>query len=165
MNFTLYTDKSVAQCMAAINERLQAKATKGRPALEGWIEKSGRFSIAVSAPVIEQLRIHRTTRLHGTARRESGVTVISGAVPDGISPNMQRLMIGVLGIVSLLILISGQLALALLVLGFGAVAYVWLVGDYQNSEHLLIEVERVLKASPKPPKKQPTAAPAAVKRK
>jgi len=36
----------------------------------------------------------------------------------------------------------------------GAFAYVMLRGDYRNSEFLLVEVEKTLKASPNMPKKK-----------
>jgi hypothetical protein len=37
---------------------------------------------------------------------------------------------------------------------FGLAAFIPMHGDYINSDVLLIEVERTMKASPKPPKRQ-----------
>lgn len=152
MQFVLYTEMTVAQCSRAINDRLQAKPTKTRHAVDGWVEKSGRFSMAVTLPVFA--RIKRTTRLMGVMKRESGQTVIRGYVPDGVEPQWQR----IIGIIIVLvvggILINGQLVLALAILAGSVLAFVPMAGDWKNSDLLLIELEKTCKASPKPRKKK-----------
>jgi hypothetical protein len=151
MRFVLFTEKSVSQCIRDLNERLHTAGTKSRPELGGWIEKNGKFSLTVTSKVVG--RFPRTTRLTAKAERESGVTVLWGNVSDGISPQWTRfLFIGLL-IVAGALVISSQPMPALLTFVFGAFAYVPLRGDYINSDILLLEVERTLKASPKPPKK------------
>ncbi|MEP7293329.1 MAG: hypothetical protein ABI835_16215, partial [Chloroflexota bacterium] len=83
MRFVLYSEKTVTQCMSAVNERMHAKETSTRPALDGWVEKSGTFSISLSAPVIGKFR--RRTALTAKVERQSGITVIEGSVPSGAS--------------------------------------------------------------------------------
>lgn len=156
MQFTLYTEKTIPQCSAALNERMQAKPTSTRRELQGWIEKGGRFSLAVTSKVFGS--IARTTRLTGVMQREAGITVIRGYVSDGVSPQWQKILAVVLLIVCAILLLGGQAVLALISLLMGGAAYVPFRGDYENSETLLIELERTLKASPKQPAKKPTAA-------
>lgn len=150
MRFVLFTDKSVSQCMRDLNERLGAKGTKSRPELDGWIKKGGIFSVAVTLPVWR--RFKRTTRMQGQVDRESGTTVIRGYVSDGVTPKWQRVIFVLLLIACGLILLSGQLLLALVALILGFATFIPMMGDYNNSDILLIELERVLKASPRPPK-------------
>lgn len=151
MRFVLFTDKTVSQCMRDLNERLEAKPTKTRPELNGWIQKGGKFSVSVRSQVLR--RFSRRTRLKATASRESGVTVIRGYVSDGVNPFWLRVLTGVVVVVALLLLLVGEPMLALVTLVFGVLAYIPLRGDYINSDTLLLELERTLKASPKPPKK------------
>jgi hypothetical protein len=151
MRFTLYTDKTVPQCMSALNQRLQAKPTSARPELNGWIEKGGTFSLSVTSRVAG--RFPRTTRLTARAERESGTTIVRGHVSDGISPQWLRIVLVVVAVVGVGLVFVGEPFLALLTFVFGGIAYVPLRGDYVNSDVLLIEVERTLKATPKPPKK------------
>ncbi len=162
MEFTLYTDKSVAQCMTAITERMQAKATSTRPEMMGSIEKGGRFTLSVSSYVFGF--IPRSTRLTATAQRDGGSTVIRGHVADGVTPQWRKILGVVLGIVCFVLILSGQAVLALVALFMGTAAYVPFIGDYQNSETLLLELEKTLKAAPKSPaKKEPAPKkPAAV---
>ncbi len=151
MRFVLFTEKTVAQCMRDLNERMAAKPTKSRPELEGWIEKGGSFSIAVTSRVMR--RFPRSTRLSAKATRESGVTVIRGYVSDGISPQWLRVIVIGVGILALMLFLTGEPMLAVVTVIFGGLAYIPLRGDYINSDMLLIEIERTLKATPKPPKK------------
>lgn len=151
MRFVLFTDKPVAQCMRALNDRLQAKGTKSRPELEGWIEKGGRFSLAVTSPVAR--RLSRKTRLNGDMTRDGSTTVIRGYVPDGVGPAGMRLLMIAWVVVFVALVVTDNPMVAFVLLLAGAMAYVPLHGDYVNSEILLIEVERTLGASPRPPKK------------
>ena len=151
MRFVLYTELTVSQCMRALNERMELKPTKTRPEIKGWTKKDGQFSIAVTLPVL--VRIKRTTRMSGSATREAGSTVIRGYVSDGVSPQWQRIIFVVLLLMCLAMLVAGQPFLALASLVVGAATFIPLIGDYRNSDVLLIDVERLLKASPKPKKK------------
>lgn len=136
--------------MGALNERLQAKGTKTRPDLEGWIEKGGKFSLAVTS--IVAWRFRRTTRLSGIILRDGAATVIRGKVSGGVAPEGLRVLVGALVIVFVALVITGNPMLALVTLIFGGLSYVPLRGDFVNSETLLIEVEKTLGATPRPPK-------------
>lgn len=149
MRFTYYTEKTVAQCMSALNERLQQKGSSSRPGLEGWVEKSGRFALGVSTRVIG--RFPRTTRLQGKAERLGGVTVIKGAVADGVEPRDRVIITAALALVGGFIIVSGNLLPGLLVIGAGLALNIPLAGDHQNSQILLHEVQRTLKAKETPP--------------
>ncbi|MFW5692467.1 MAG: hypothetical protein ACOCX3_03865 [Chloroflexota bacterium] len=151
MRFTLYTEKTPAQCLRDLNERMQAKPTKTNPELGGWIDKKGRFSITLSSRVFG--RIPRTTRLSARLERERGVTVIEGYVSDGLSPEWLRNLSVILLVVVGALIFSGEPMLALFTLLLGIVAAVLLYGDWINSDVLLKTVEKTLKADPKPPKK------------
>jgi hypothetical protein len=152
LQFLLYSKLTVTQCTSALNERIQAKPTKTRHELDGHIEKGGYFSLAVTLPVF--LRLKRTTRMRGRIQRESGQTIIRGYVPDGVSPQWRRIIGVVLAILGLIILFSGQLIMAVVVVIGGVLAYVPMAGDWRNADVLLIEVEKTCKASPRPPKKK-----------
>lgn len=151
MRFVLYTDRTVSQCMNALHERMQAKATKSRPELGGYIEKSGVFSLTVQSKVAG--RFPRRTRLSATIKREKGMTIIEGYVADGISPQWLRILMVIVLVVCALLVLSNQPMLALVLALFGGLFYIPMRGDYVNSDRLLIEVEKTLRASPKPPKK------------
>lgn len=156
MRFTLYTDKSVSQCMSAINERLHVKGTSARPGMDGWVDKKGIFSIGVSSPIIGKLQ--RKTFLRAKVEREGGVTTIKGDVPTGASPQGQIVVFGALALVAVVLIGSGSMLLGLIVIPFAAVLYIPMKGDYYNSEILLSEVQKALKAKPTPPK--PAKSPA-----
>jgi hypothetical protein len=156
VRFTLFTDKTVAQCNSAINERLQAPATSSRPGLEGWVEKSGKFSLAMTTAVMG--RFTRTTRLEAQVERESGQTVIRGTVADGVGPQGQIVILLGMVLVSIMLFVQGQTVLGIIALIAGFVLYMSFRGDYENSDRLLMEVEKTLKATPKPPKGKPSGA-------
>jgi hypothetical protein len=156
VRFTLFTDKTVAQCNSAINERLQAPATSSRPGLDGWVEKSGKFSLAMTTAVIG--RFTRTTRLDAQVERESGQTVIRGTVADGVGPQGQIVILLGMVLVSIMLFVQGQTVLGIIALIAGFVLYMSFRGDYENSDRLLMEVEKTLKATPKPPKGKPSGA-------
>ncbi|MBC8100477.1 MAG: hypothetical protein H7Y11_13615 [Armatimonadetes bacterium] len=158
MRFILFTDKTVAQSVSAIHERIQLPASATRANIEGYVEKSGKFSVGLTASVIG--RFTRTTRMDGQIGRENGSTVIRGQVADGVGPRGQVLVLVGMALMAVLLLVQGQPIFAVLVLLAGAVVYIPLRGDFENGDKLLIEVERTLKASPKPPKAtvKPTAA-------
>ncbi len=150
MRFVLYTDKSIPQSTSALNERLHQPKTRSSPALDGWVEKNGRFSLALTTPVVAQFT--RTTRLHAEIKRENGQTVIRGDVPDGAGPQGQVMVLIGIALVALFVLAQQQAVLAILAVLAGAALYIPMRGDYDNSDRLLLEVERTLKASPKAPK-------------
>lgn len=150
MRFTLYTEKTVPQCLSSINGRLQAKETATRPALDGWIDRSGEFSLKVTRPVIGKFQ--RTTRLKGHIERATGVTVIHGIVPGGSSRRERVIGLGALVVMGLLIALAGRPLLALLLVPVGFWLYIPMAGDYENGPLLLNEVQRALKAKTTPPK-------------
>jgi hypothetical protein len=149
MRFTLYTDKSVADCARALTERMQAP----RSPLDGWVEKKGRFSLTVEGRVIGPFK--RRTRMDGEIAREGGETVIRGQVAEGAPPAGQLLILfGLLG-GGVLLLLLDQIALAMVCAAGGLIGYAFARGDWENSDRLLAELERTLKASPKPARKPP----------
>lgn len=151
MRFVMYTEKTVAQCAAAIRERLEVKETASRPAMQGWVNKSGEFSISVTSNVI--WNFSRRTNLSGKAERESGITVIRGLVADGVGREGQLVIFVALVLVGFILMARGNALLAILAVGAGAVLYIPLVGDRQNSEVLMKELRTILKAKDRPPKK------------
>lgn len=149
VKFELYTTRTVRQCMSALTDRLEAKPTKTRPALDGTIEKGGKFKISVRQPVANNF--HRTTRLRGIAKRENGVTVIRGYVPNGVARNRIGVIIGSTALVGVFFMINGSLVPGIIATVLGAALYVPLVGDYNNREILLKELQKATKAKQTPP--------------
>lgn len=148
MRFVLYTEKSVAQCMSAINDRLHARSKGG---YDGWVEKSGSFSIEVDNPVFGKFR--RRTRLRARAEREGGVTIIRGGVPGGANAQ-ERLMVTVaIVIIGILLGLAYNMAFMVLILPLIPVVLFALKGDYDNAQQLVREVQRTLSAKTTPPKK------------
>lgn len=156
MRFVLYTDKTVSQCMKDLQERVEAKGTKSRLEMDGWIKKGGDFSLAVTTKVLN--RFAKTTRLSGSVERDKGITVIEGYVSDGVSPFWLVILAVLLVVVSVLLFSIDERMLAIVVFLLGSATYIPLRGDYVNSDILLMEVERTLKASPKPPKEKPVSS-------
>lgn len=151
MRFTLYAEKSVSECVKALNERIDAKKNS-KQGVRGKADKNGDFSLWISTKVIFIFK--RTTTMNAKIRRESGNTLIEGFVPDGMSPYWMGIAgLFLVGVCAGFLLI-GETVLAVLGALIGAISYVILRGDYRNSDLLLLEVERTLKASPKPPKKK-----------
>jgi hypothetical protein len=148
VRFTLYTEKTVRQCMSALADRMEARPTKRRPALDGYIEKGGRFSLVIT----RRIGIFpRRTRLRATASRSSGVTTIEGYVASGASPGQVRVMLIAIAALGVMMLLNGNAILSLLTLVVGVVLYVSLTADYDSSEKLLKVVRRTCKAKDKPP--------------
>ncbi|MFN8531235.1 MAG: hypothetical protein U0670_21750 [Anaerolineae bacterium] len=150
MHFILYTDKSVNECLKSITERLQIRGTNNRPGLDGWIDKSGTFSISVNAPVLGN--VPRRTNLRGKLEKDSGYTVVRGDVPSGARPAGIGLMFGAMGLVALMLLNSGSQLLALAIPAIAAYLFIILRGDDLNSEYLLDELMKMLRAKETPPK-------------
>lgn len=150
MRFTLYTDKTVPQCLSALNGRMQAKETATRPALDGWIERGGDFALHVTQPVFG--KFVRTTRLNGHIERQPGITVVRGTVSFGSSPRERVVALGVLAVLGLVIAVGGQPLLSLLLIPVGLWMYIPMAGDFVNGPLLLSEVQRSLKAKATPPK-------------
>lgn len=151
MRFVLYSEKTVAQCLTAINARMHVKGTSSRPTLDGWVEKSGAFAIGVSSTVIG--RFSRSTYLKAKVERENGVTVIRGSVPNGVSKEGQLVVFGALMLLAIAIIGGGNVLFGLLMIPFAAYLYIPMRGDLLNSEILLDEVQKTLKAKTKPPRK------------
>lgn len=149
MRFVMYTEKSVPQAMNAINERLHTPGTKSRPQLDGWVEKSGRFSMQVNANV--KWRLMRKTVLQGKAEKLGNITLIQGNVPGGVGTGGMLVIFGALAAVALLLYTQGNALVAAAALIAGLVLYIPLVGDFQNCETLLAELQKALNAKFTPP--------------
>jgi hypothetical protein len=155
LQFEYYTEKTVAQCLTAINARMQAKPTSTRPALDGWVEKSGRFSLGVTMPVIG--RFKRTTYLQAKLERQGAVTQIAGSVSSGVPRDGQIVVYAALAVVVLVMVLSGSLY-GWLLIPFGALLYIPMKGDDANSTLLLDEIQKTLKARARPPRKASESA-------
>lgn len=151
MRFVMYTDKTVAQAMSSINERMHAPATKSRPQIDGWVEKNGRFAISVTSEL--KWRFRRRTFLHGRAERESGMTIVRGNVPGGVAPEGQTIIFVALLIIAALIFLQGNAIFAIVTIAVGLLLFIPLRGDYYNCEILLSELQKTLNAKLTPPKK------------
>ena len=155
MRFTLYSEKPVAECVKALVERLGQSATSTRPKLEGYADKSGKFALGLSSNVLGGFA--RKTWMEGVMSKESGATVIRGTVPDGATPQRQRYIMLATPAIGLFLAVNGAMLLAFMAVVLMLIVLVTLRGDYYNGDRLLLEIERLLKANPRPPKK---AAPA-----
>jgi hypothetical protein len=152
LRFVLYTEKSVAQCMTALNGRMQAKGSQ----LDGWVEKNGHFSLSMSCSVAR--RFWRRTHLRASASREVGYTVIKGYVPDGVSREGQAVIYGTLLLISVVLAASGNLLPAVVAVFATGALYIPLTGDRINSTALMSEVQRTLGAKPTRPRKAAKAS-------
>ncbi|MDZ4763663.1 MAG: hypothetical protein SGI73_03865 [Chloroflexota bacterium] len=148
MSFTYYTEKSVAQALTAINERLQAKS--GRD-LNGWIDKSGTFSLIASTKVAGAF--NRSTSLSGKIERTGGQTVVTFNVSEGVPNEGRALVFVALALVGLMFFSGGNTLLALAILPVALTLYVLMKGDHDNSILLKREIQRVLSAKTTPIKK------------
>ena len=128
--------------MIAMNERLHQKGGK----LDGWVEKSGRFSLTTSSTVLR--RFSHSTRLHARVERENGVTTIRGAVSDGADPRSRSIIFGILVLAGVLLIIAGYFLPGLLVIASIFPLNIPLEGNFNNSQALIAEVQRTLKARP-----------------
>jgi hypothetical protein len=145
VRFTYYTEKTVSQCMLALNERIHSSNK-----LEGWTEKNGSFALAASSKVAG--RFNRTTQLQAKAERNGSVTIIKGYVSDGVGPRERVVIIVALVLVGLLLILAAKALLpGVVALAVGPILYIPLTGDYINSKLLLSEVGRTLKAKDSPP--------------
>ncbi len=141
MQFVYYSEKTVSQCMLALNERLHQKSGK----LDGWVEKSGNFSLSVNTTVLR--RFSRSTRLNGHVEKENGVTVVRGYVSDGADPRNRFIRsTGYWCWLGVLLALAGYLLVGLIVIAIILPLNIPLEGDYINSETLTGEVQRTLKA-------------------
>jgi hypothetical protein len=145
VRFTYYTEKTIPQCMLALNERIHTSNK-----LEGWTEKSGNFALAASSKVAR--RFSRTTRLQAKAERQGSVTVIKGYVSDGVGPRERLIIIGALVLVGVILIVASRTLLpGVIALIVAPVLYIPLTGDYNNSRLLMSEMGRTLKAKDSPP--------------
>ncbi|GAB1420602.1 hypothetical protein MASR2M15_07090 [Anaerolineales bacterium] len=150
MDFVLYTTQTITQCTNAINERIQTKSSSKKRRYDGWIKKGGYFSISVSTPVARYFS--RTTRLNGRIQREGGLTVIKGKVPGGVEKQTQSIILGAALVTALFVAITSDPLIGI-VLGFlGAALLIPLAGDKENSQILINDLKRILKAKDTPPK-------------
>ncbi len=140
MHFVYYSEKTVSQCMLALNERLHQKSGK----MDGWVEKNGNFSISVSTTVLR--RFSRSTRLNGHVAKENGVTIVRGYVSDGADPQNRYIIYGILLLLGVLLALAGYLLIGLAIIAVILPLNIPLEGDYLNSATLTSEVQRTLKA-------------------
>ncbi len=159
MRQVLYTEKTIPQCASALNERLQ----NSRANMDGWVEKNGTFAISLTTPVIG--RFERRTTLHGTLQKGDGHTVIEINVPTGADRRGMIVIFIAIALIVLALMGSGNVPLALLVIPIAAYMYIPMRGDHQNSDTLVGEVQRTLKARATPPKRTPAEKPAAAQAK
>ncbi len=154
MRLELYTEKTIAQSLTALNERMQVKGTSSRPGFDGWVEKNGAFALSITTPVIGGFQ--RRTTLHGKMERRDGCTVIDATVPSGASKQGIIAMLGGVALMVLGMIGSGNVLFALALLPLGAYLYIPMRGDYENSSILINDLQKTLKAKDTPPKR-PTA--------
>jgi hypothetical protein len=152
VQFTYYSEKTVAQCLSALNERLRAKGT--RTELDGWIDKGGEFSISTATRIAGAFT--RRTYLRGKVERKDRQTVITGSVPDGAPLKGQLLVFFGLGLLGVILILMGNPTFGLAMLPIGIALYVPMKGDYKNSAVLIGELQRALKAKSTPIKKPDT---------
>lgn len=151
MRLEMYTEKTVAQCLSAINERMQAKGTGSRPGMDGWVEKSGAFAVSITTPVAG--RFQRRTTLHGKLEKAAGFTVVHIDVASGATKQGTILILAAVALIALTLIGSGNVMLALALIPLGAYLYIPMRGDHENSSVLVADVQRTLKARNTPPKK------------
>lgn len=144
MRFTYYTEKTVSQCMVALNERIHSSNK-----LDGWTEKNGRFAISTTSKVLK--RFTRRTQLEGRVEKENGLITVKGYVSDGVGPRERIIIYGALAVGGVLLMVSGQFLPGIIVLLVAPGLHIPLAGDYENSYVLTQEIQRTLKAKHTPP--------------
>lgn len=150
MDFTLYSEKSAADCIKALSDRLLQSETPTRPALNGSVNKNGKFRLTLRQKVLAG--ITHETWIEGEISKEQNITLIRGRVPDGAPPDRQRLVAIAIPVSGVIMLLREQAVMAVVVMGLLMLWFIMLRGDYMGSDRLLLELEKNLKASPKPPK-------------
>ncbi|MCC6616694.1 MAG: hypothetical protein IT320_24685 [Anaerolineae bacterium] len=148
MRVVFFTDKTVAQCMTALHERLQSRSSRS---LEGWVEKNGNFELSIASPVIG--KVTRRTYLRGKVEREGGLTQVKVDVSSGADRRGQIIIFIACALVAVALMANGAITVALLAVAAGGALYIPLAGDNKNSPLLINEVQRTLKATTKRPKK------------
>jgi hypothetical protein len=152
MRFTLYTDKTIAQCIQALNERVQ-----GGGKIQGRVDKANsHFSLSTSTKVLR--RFSRSTRLSATLSREDGLTVIQGYVSEGMEPGRWLLIFVLVVAMTIIFYVVGNAMLMILTVLVGLWSYIPLTGDAQNSDTLLREAKRTLNAKDTKPKPEPPSS-------
>ncbi len=150
MQFVYYTEKTVAQSLTALNARMQVKGTSSRPALDGWVEKNGNFCLGVTAPV--RGRFNRTTYMRGKLERRGSYTVVRARVSRGATRENKIVIYGAMALIAVALVVLGNIWMGLILVPVAAALYIPLTGDYLNSEMLLSELQKTLKARSTPPK-------------
>lgn len=142
----MYTEKTVPQCISALNERLSGRG--GKYNLDGWTDKEGKFALSLESPVFPPPlpKVVRRTELRAILEKHSGQTVIRGIVPDGVTAVGRAWIYTIIIILWLFMILVNQLVLALILIPLGIALYIPMKGDCVNSELLLAEIQRTLKA-------------------
>ncbi len=153
MYIELYSEKTFAQCMSELNERLHAKGTSTRPEMDGWIDKSGNFLLSISRPVV--LNIHRRTKVRGKVERKNNQTIIRADVPSGVNPQGQVVVYLAFAVIIFMLLANGNSVAALLPVPFALYLYIPMRGDFLNKDILVNDLQKTLKAKTTPIKKDP----------
>ena len=148
MRVELYTSKNIKQCTTALKERFEQPVSKSRPAMEGYVEKSGDFMVGLSTKVATLFT--RTTRIRGKFEREGGQTVLRGNLSEGVPPERIRLIMAALAAAGFIIILGGATVLGIFVALLGVAMYIPLVGDHENSSALMKELKRTLEAKDRP---------------
>lgn len=155
MQASLYTEKSLSECVSALKERFDHKSG-GRAPISGWVERDGKFSMSVTTEVIAGFK--RSTTLEGKLVKGDGVTTVRADVPDGATAREIAGIYALVGVIAVGLFASGNALIVVAALPLMIYAYVPMRGDHHNSALLLSDLQRVLKAKAKPPKKPPTDA-------
>lgn len=160
MQFTYYSPLSVAQCMAAVNERIQARGGSARQDFDGWVEKSGAFRMGGWS---NAAGVRWRSYVRGKAARKNGVTTITGHVPGGTGWIPAVIALAAAFMVGLALAFNGGALPAILVWGAGVGLAIKFWGDENSHRALLGELQRATRGKTTLPKKGERAATASVK--
>ena len=149
MRFEYYSELTPAKCASALKERMKQSETASRPAMTGKVDKNG-FAITITTPVIGNRR--RSTSMKATFERDKNITVIKGYVNTGAT-RRQQIMVFVGGLlVGLALIARGLFIQGVVIIAIGAIFYIPLQGDAQNSDYLIKQIRSLLKAKTRDPR-------------
>jgi hypothetical protein len=153
MRVTLYSEKSVTECYAALNERY-----KGSTKFSGAVDKSsGHFTLITSSKLVWD-RFERRTCLRGHVEKGEGGSVVHCTVPSGLPQDRVWLVIGACVLTGVVTFLGGQALFGILIALAGFGFYIPFTGDRINGEVLYSEAKRLLKARESAPRSATPAA-------